>query len=127
MKRAEKLMDLDSIKQGKDEKGLKPYLVYLVTDLSYLTDQPEGHAQAFNEGKLAPATITDENGNGLFTFLKGEKAFGIYDTYTLNVIPFKMNVYSDIETFEVSLDGEMAMISEEDHVIKEYCRENGRL
>lgn len=118
VKRAEKLMDLDSIKWGKDDKGLKAYLAYLDTDLPYLTDQLEGHARAFNEGKLAPATITDENGNGLFTFMKGEKAFGIYDTYTLKVIPFKMNVYSDIETFEVSLDGEKATISEGNHVIK---------
>lgn len=118
VKRAEKIMNLDSIKQGKDEKGMKSYLAYLDTDLPYLTDQLEEHARSFRDGKLAPATITDENGNGLFTFMKGEKAFGIYDTYTLKVIPFNMAVYSDIETFEVILDGEKVTISEGNHVIK---------
>ncbi|MGG4549061.1 zinc-ribbon domain-containing protein [Rossellomorea marisflavi] len=44
VKRAEKIMDLDSIKQGKDEKGMKSYLAYLDTDLPYLTDQLEEHA-----------------------------------------------------------------------------------
>lgn len=118
VKRAEKIMDLDSIKQGKDEKGMKTYLAYLDTDLPYLTDQLEEHARSFQDGRLSPATITDENGNGLFTFMEGEKAFGIYNTYALKVIPFNMAVYSDIETFEVILDGEKVTISEGNHVIK---------
>ncbi|WP_370294506.1 zinc-ribbon domain-containing protein [Rossellomorea marisflavi] len=106
LKKARKVFDLQDIKQETGDKEVKKYLAYLQEDLPELVNQLEGQAASFKEGTSAAATVTDEQGNDLFHFTKGKKFLGIYDTYTLNVIPFTVVTDANLEAYTVSLNGQ---------------------
>ncbi|MEW4309305.1 TcaA NTF2-like domain-containing protein [Rossellomorea marisflavi] len=106
LKKARRVFDLQDIKQETGDKEVKKYLAYLQEDLPELVNQLEGQAASFKEGTSAAATVTDEQGNDLFHFTKGKKFLGIYDTYTLNVIPFTVMTDANLEAYTISLNGQ---------------------
>lgn|GEM_PF-2711789 len=106
VKKAKEVFDLQDIKQDTGDKEVKKYLAYLQGDLPDLVNQLEGQAASIKEGTSAAAKITDEQGNELFHFTKGKKFLGIYDTYTLKVIPFHVVTDANLDAYTVALKGQ---------------------
>ena len=49
--------------------------------------------------------VEDENNNKIVKLVKGKKKFGLYQQYHIKAYPFTIEVYSDVEKTQLSLDG----------------------
>jgi len=94
--------------------------------LQYINEEADVHQifaelakQAHNPNAYHMFTpVTDRNGNNLFVLVKGEKKFGIYQRYYIEVIPFRLVVSSNLDNVDVKIDQTKKTLSNSDEKYK---------
>jgi membrane-associated protein TcaA len=94
--------------------------------LQYINEEADVHQifaelakQAHNPNAYHMFTpVTDRNGNDLFVLVKGEKKFGIYQQYYIEVIPFRLVVSSNLDNVDVKIDQTKKTLSNSDEKYK---------
>ncbi|WP_033842899.1 zinc ribbon domain-containing protein [Geobacillus icigianus] len=95
------------------EENAKRFLQYINEEADVHQMFAELGKQAHNpEGYHLFSPVTDRNGNDLFILAKGEKKFGIYQQYSIEVIPFRLLVSCNLDHVHVKIDQKEKTLSD---------------
>lgn len=99
------LLEKDNPNIKWTEKNAKRFLQYIneeadVNDIFVELSKQAHNADAYQDFQ----PVTDRNGNKLFVLVKGEKKFGIYQQYDIEVFPFRLIVSSNLDNVNVKMD-----------------------
>jgi membrane-associated protein TcaA len=101
-----------------DEESVAGFISYLekesdvdelVKDLYEQTVRMEGYKKT--------EALTDQSGNEILTLKRGEKKFGLYPQYEIEVIPFKVEMTSNLENVELTFHGKKKKVKSPDEYV----------